>query len=55
MEDEMYTYTQEMKDDFARRQDSKTDEMRARVKTLRATREAEERLVVEKKLDQAFQ
>jgi hypothetical protein len=55
MEEEMFAYTQEMKDEFEKRQESKIDDMRERVRALKEKRETEERKLVEKKLDQAFQ
>lgn len=55
MEDEMFVFTEQMKTDFERQQESKLDEMRQRVKALKDKRLEEERKFVEKKLDLAFQ
>jgi hypothetical protein len=55
MEEEMFVYTEQMKSDFERQQESKIDEMRRRVKALKDKRLEEENKFVEKKLDQAFQ
>ncbi len=55
MVNEMVVYTDQMKSDFEKQQESKIDEMRQRVKVLKDKRLEEERQFVEKKLDLAFQ
>ncbi|CAL8138338.1 unnamed protein product [Orchesella dallaii] len=55
MDDEMFTYTQQILNEFEQQKESKIEAMRERVAELRKKREDEEKKVVDAKLDQAFQ
>lgn len=55
MDDEMFGYTQKIRNDFEQQKDTKLESMRERVVALREKREQEDRKIVDEKLEQSFQ